>query len=276
MRSGHYETIGAPVRLRIDYEVLTLGELSNILRRWQVLLRSAWKDNWLQRHGPEPPYVRVFTSTINSGSPIDLLSDFALPLSIITAVFGPVIDWPSRGREAIDFLSQRLRQQRELENDRIYLELGERPVMDFPARVTERTENTDNLIRIIEAARSGNFSLTIGEVNLVNDRTDLREIETGFHAEMLRIYREATEFGYYPNYFLQVVNERGGLSAAKHLLHTPEPSSGFARLWEAGRLDLSVEAVAVREPWSALFSDEELTIARQRLADLGFDPFGRV
>ena len=92
-----------------------------------------------------------------------------------------------------------------------------------------------------------------------------------FHVEMVRIYREATEFGYYPKYFLRMVVEQGGLSAAKRLLGDSNPSSGFVRLWEEGRLDLSVEALVLLEPWSSLFTEAELTEARHRLDDLGYD-----
>lgn len=87
---------------------------------------------------------------------------------------------------------------------------------------------------------------------------------------MVRIYHAATEFGYYPNHFIQMVGERGGLEAAKHLLSS-EPSTGFARLWEEGRLDLSVEALALQEPWDNLFTCAELAAAESRLRELGYD-----
>ena len=93
----------------------------------------------------------------------------------------------------------------------------------------------------------------------------------GFHQEMLRIYEEARQLGYYPNYFLGMVVERGGLSAAKSLLAGSQLSDGFVRLWQEGRLDLSVEAVALRDPWNALFNDEELAEARRRLEEARYD-----
>ena len=64
-------------------------------------------------------------------------------------------------------------------------------------------------------------------------------LEGRFQREMLRIYEEAKEFDYYPNYFLRMVVERGGLSAAKHLLGGDKLSDGFVRLWEEQRLDRS-------------------------------------
>lgn len=96
------------------------------------------------------------------------------------------------------------------------------------------------------------------------------EVEERFQEEMFRIYREATKFGYYPTYFLRMVNERGGLAAAKQLLGGGDPSSGFTRLWEEQRLDLSVEAVVLQEPWRSLFTEDELTKARRRLEELGY------
>ena len=95
-------------------------------------------------------------------------------------------------------------------------------------------------------------------------------LEDQFHNEMVRIYHAATEFGYYPNYFIQMVSERGGLEAAKHLLNS-EPSTGFARLWEERRLDLSVEALVLQKPWTSLFTCGELAIAESRLRELGYD-----
>lgn len=95
-------------------------------------------------------------------------------------------------------------------------------------------------------------------------------LQAQFHNEMVRIYHAATEFGYYPNFFIQMVSERGGLEAAKHLLNS-EPSTGFARLWEEGRLDLSVEALALRAPWTTLFTRAELAVAESRLRELGYD-----
>ena len=67
-----------------------------------------------------------------------------------------------------------------------------------------------------------------------------------------------------------MVNESGGLGAAKRLLNAPDVSDGFRRLWEAKRLDLTVEAVVLQDKWASLFTPEELSSARQRLEDLGY------
>ena len=57
-------------------------------------------------------------------------------------------------------------------------------------------------------------------------------LEERFHEEMLRIYREATEFDYYATYLLRMVNEQGGLTAAKQLLRGDSPPAdlrGFGK-----------------------------------------------
>ena len=85
---------------------------------------------------------------------------------------------------------------------------------------------------------------------------------------MLNIYDAAAELGYRPTYFLQMVNEHGGVAAAKRLLSGPVAQSGLTRLWELGRLDISMEALVVQERWQPLFSEAERQAARDRLERL--------
>ncbi|MFF5218787.1 caspase domain-containing protein [Micromonospora sp. NPDC000442] len=94
-----------------------------------------------------------------------------------------------------------------------------------------------------------------------------------FHSAMLDVYRKAKkEAGYNAAYFLQMVQEVGGLEAARRLIRAGSVSSGFTALWEKGRLDLSVEAVVLQDRFAGLFTDEELDIARNRLAEYGYSP----
>ena len=93
------------------------------------------------------------------------------------------------------------------------------------------------------------------------------DLEMGFHQAMLGIYDQAVQLGYRPTYFRRMVEEQGGLRAAKQLLQGDTLSSGFERLWELGRPDLTVESLALLEPWCKLFSDDELRTAERRLAE---------
>ncbi len=94
----------------------------------------------------------------------------------------------------------------------------------------------------------------------------MADLETKFHQEMLRIYDEAVKLRYHPTRFLQMVEEHGGREAAKRLLAGDTLSSGFVRLFELGRTDLTVESLVLKEPWTQLFTDDELSEAERRLA----------
>lgn len=88
-----------------------------------------------------------------------------------------------------------------------------------------------------------------------------------FHTAMLDIYHRAlAETGYKATRFLQLVRDKGGLEAARQLLENPTMvSEGFTQLALKGRLDLTVEALVLEEPWNTLFSNEQLATAKRRL-----------
>lgn len=100
-------------------------------------------------------------------------------------------------------------------------------------------------------------------------------LERQFHQKMIEIYqRAASECAYRPTRFLQMVTERGGLAAAKDLLHASRPAEGLSILWERQRLDLSVEALVCKQPWRSLFTQDEIAEAEKRLKDLGYNKEG--
>ena len=103
------------------------------------------------------------------------------------------------------------------------------------------------------------------------------QLELQFHEAMLDIYRCAkSEAGYTASYFLQMVTQNGGLESARRLINSDTPSEGYTRLWELGRLNISVEALVNDDPrWHGLFTRRELKRAHARLDAYGyFDPRG--
>jgi hypothetical protein len=87
---------------------------------------------------------------------------------------------------------------------------------------------------------------------------------------MLRLYEEAQAV-FVPARLLMMIGEHGGLWTAQRLLDAPHVAEGFVKLWEAGRLDLAVEAVVLEEEWASLFTPDQLTTARRRLEDEGYN-----
>ena len=96
------------------------------------------------------------------------------------------------------------------------------------------------------------------------------ELTEQMYWEVGRATRGAGKRGYWPTYWLRAVRNRGGVEAARRALRSRGVSNGFKRLAELGRLDLSLEAIVLREPWSTLFTETELARARARLRDQGY------
>jgi hypothetical protein len=92
------------------------------------------------------------------------------------------------------------------------------------------------------------------------------DLERGFEVAMYEIYdRAGREVGYWASRYRQLVDRRHGLGAARYLLHQRATSDGYRRLREAGRLDLTVEALVLKSRFRPLFTAEEIGIARARL-----------
>ncbi|MCC7364741.1 MAG: hypothetical protein IT303_10250 [Dehalococcoidia bacterium] len=101
---------------------------------------------------------------------------------------------------------------------------------------------------------------------------DQVQLEQEFTAAVMETIAECRRLKYNSVYFVQMVSESGVLPACRRLLAAPidQPSDGFTKLWELGRLDLTVEALACREQFAGLFSDGERSHARERLDRFGY------
>lgn len=100
---------------------------------------------------------------------------------------------------------------------------------------------------------------------------DDEQLAAEFQRTLLRdCERARSEAGYNPTILLRMVSEHGGVGAAKRLLAAPHISDGFAKLWERGRLDLTVEAAVLRPEFAALFTEQELATARRWLDQFGY------
>ena len=101
----------------------------------------------------------------------------------------------------------------------------------------------------------------------------MADIRKDFDGAMMGVYRSAkSECGYNATLFLRMLHQHGGLGTAKRLLATDGAQYGFGKLWECGRLDLTVECVVLVPKYRHLFDEPELDRARKRLRDYGFDP----
>ena len=89
--------------------------------------------------------------------------------------------------------------------------------------------------------------------------------EARFHKEMAGFYDRFAELGFRPVLLRRCVTLNGGVAAAKEFVFTPG-ATGLERLLDAGKPELSMEALMLRPEYRGLFSEPELKEATQRLA----------
>ena len=82
----------------------------------------------------------------------------------------------------------------------------------------------------------------------------MTEAELSFNRAARSATRECKRLGYDPTYTVQLMTEPGSLGAARQMLERAAACIGFTRLLLQGRLDLSVEAMALRAEFRDLFS----------------------
>ena len=90
--------------------------------------------------------------------------------------------------------------------------------------------------------------------------------EARFAEETQKLIKTCQEkYDYTPTRYIQMVQTHGAVNAARSLLDKTEPSEGFIKLLELGRLDLTVEALTLRPEFQLMFAPEQLRRARERL-----------
>ncbi len=83
--------------------------------------------------------------------------------------------------------------------------------------------------------------------------------------------RAGDEVGYWGTRFIQAVRRNGGLATAKRMLKPRNAGQrkGLDALLEAGRPDLTLEAIVLKPEFQNLFSRDELAVAAERLGEYG-------
>lgn len=91
-------------------------------------------------------------------------------------------------------------------------------------------------------------------------------MEKKFAEAWSRARREAESLGVR----MRPVEDGNALGIAQRCLSGNRDSEGFGQLQKLGRLDLTVEALAVKKAYTALFTDEQVNNALMRLLDAGY------
>ena len=80
------------------------------------------------------------------------------------------------------------------------------------------------------------------------------------------------ELHWNPTAAIEMIHDHGPVEAARRIVQTPGGTEGFARCWEAGRLELSFEAVILEEEVRSLFDEKVLAEAQSRLGQARSSP----
>lgn len=100
----------------------------------------------------------------------------------------------------------------------------------------------------------------------------MNELKSNFERELLKAVETCINlYGYRPTYFLRMLENYGPVNTATQLATANKFHEGFTKLWELGRLDLTVEAIMLRDPHRELFPKEVLAKASSRLKALGYN-----
>ena len=172
LKSTSYKSIDAPIKLRLEFDVTTVGELSSILRQWQVLLRTAWRESYEINYQGSAPNARILVSSASTENSFEILTDIALPLA---AIFGPVKEWPAVARTAYHYLasvwSEKEDQDYTIDSDHVYVRGGETPEIRVSAAALKDSETGQRLERMWEIANSGAIRLTVEELDDEDDQS---------------------------------------------------------------------------------------------------------
>jgi hypothetical protein len=96
-------------------------------------------------------------------------------------------------------------------------------------------------------------------------------LEAEFETALRGTYEAARMRGYVATYFLQMLDEHGGVETARRLLSKSEPQTGLFELWNLGILNESMEAVICDNPkYHRLFTPDEVAEAHRRLEELNY------
>jgi len=97
-----------------------------------------------------------------------------------------------------------------------------------------------------------------------------RKMVMELQSEFLRAIRERIDIGHYPVRFLHMLQDHGPVITAVHFVMAFQDPEGFESWIVAERMDLTVEAIILQEPYRLLFAPEVLERAEQKLQEVGY------
>lgn len=109
------------------------------------------------------------------------------------------------------------------------------------------------------------------------DKADLDDLDLSLAIDLNACAKVMEQrLGFPANGLSTVVADYQGAEGAKFSLRRPIKAHMLGRMWERKLLRFTVEAMVVLPWYEGLFTEEELSEARDRLTRMGFDVAGHV
>ena len=166
MRTRGYQPISVPAKSHLDFDQMTVGELSNILRQWQALLQSAWRESYELAYSSRAPTMHLMTVSASTENSFELFSDFAIPaVYVANVILGPVKDWLPAAMNAYRYLASawesRSRQPLAESSGHVLIRGGDSPEMMVPVSALRDTEVGPRVETLWSIANSGLIKVTV-------------------------------------------------------------------------------------------------------------------
>lgn len=91
------------------------------------------------------------------------------------------------------------------------------------------------------------------------------ELERLFTARLRAAIEICRQLGYNPSRFERMLNDRGGLGTARHLIASGELQDGFLEVVGMGRSELTMESIMLEDEFAPLFNLHQRNAALWRL-----------
>lgn len=99
----------------------------------------------------------------------------------------------------------------------------------------------------------------------------MKQIELELFNDMIKIFREIDiQYNYKEAGFFQMIQTDGAIRTAKEIINKADVTEGFIKLAEDNRLDLSLEAIVIKDKYKEVFTNEERKICLKRLKKYGY------
>lgn len=125
--------------------------------------------------------------------------------------------------------------------------------------------------KLKEQVQQFNLSLLTNEINKGSDLVEQKfaNLEKDLENDLLIALEESKKINAKINFdlVLTFIKSYGSIGAAKRLMQTgmDKIQSGFIKMWELNRMDLTFESIIVNPKYSVLFDEPTINIAKERL-----------